>query len=89
MRLLNSGERAFCNQLAGYKTPHFYFGDLVDQRLKQVAVRVDTANRKVWLLVPAASKEESERLRFEAISELIVMVTVLELRYYASIAERT
>ena len=79
MRLLNSGERAFCNQLAGYKTLHFYFGDLVDQRLKQVAVRVDTANRKVWLLVPAASKEESERLRFEAISELIVMVTVLEL----------
>lgn len=64
MRLLNSGERAFCSQLAGYKTPHFYFGDLADQRLKQVAVRVDTANRKVWLLVPAASKEESERLRF-------------------------
>lgn len=79
MRLLNSGERAFCNQLAGYKTPHFYFGELVDQRLKNAAVRVDTANRKVSLLLPIGSKEESERLRFEAIAELIVMISILEL----------
>lgn len=47
--------------------------------MKNAAVRVDTATRKVSLLLTAGSKEESERLRFEAIAELIVMISVLEL----------
>ncbi|WP_290789850.1 hypothetical protein [Flavihumibacter sp. UBA7668] len=38
MRLLNSGERAFCKQLVNFGSAHFYFGDLVDEKLTDVGV---------------------------------------------------
>ena len=66
--------------MAGYKTQHFYFGELVDQQLKTALIKVDTALEKVKLVVPAsASGEESEQKRFGAIADLILMVSVLEL----------
>lgn len=79
MRLLNSGERAFCKQLVNFGSAHFYFGDLVDEKLTEVGLTVDSANRKAALLLPPRSESNAEQLRFKAISTLLTMVSVLEL----------
>lgn len=78
MRLLETAERSFCNQIAAFKQRHFYFGELLNDRLKHTRLVVDPANKKVVLFFPKDAPNPDD-MRFEAISQLVTMVSILEL----------